>query len=273
MSLKKFLTSREFVKHLIAAILLIIIVIVITFQGLKKYTRHGQSTPVPDFFGLTISELEELALQKNLKFEIIDSIFFTDALPGTVVDQEPEAGFKVKENHTIFLTINSSQPEKVVLPKLTDISFRQVQVLAENCGIEIGNISYEPSEFNDLVLRVEQDSVEVFPGEMVLKGSRIDLIVGREGGNEATTLPDLTGIMLSDAKFLLTNSMLNMGVIIYDETVFTSEDSVNAMVWKQYPSTKNTKSVNLGTSVDLWFTTDTMKIEKPVLTDTEENIW
>lgn len=271
MSITKFLTSRQFVKHLIAAILLIIIVLVVTMQGLKTYTRHGQSNEVPDFSGLTISELDELTMQNNLKYEIIDSVYMTGALPGTVVDQEPEAGFKVKENHKIYLTINSSQPEKVTLPKLTDISFRQVQVLAENCGIEIGNISYEPSEYNDLVLRVEQDSMEVFPGDFVLKGSKIDLIVGREGGNESTFLPNLNGLLLPEAKQMLTASMLNTGAVIYDATVLTSEDSLISVVWKQYPSPKNTKLIFLGTSIDLWFTIDTLKIERPVLNETEEN--
>lgn len=271
MSITKFLTSRQFIKHLIAAILLLIIVLIATMQGLKIYTRHGQSNEVPDFSGLTISDLEELTRENSLKYKIIDSVYVTDALPGVVVDQEPEAGFKVKENHTIYLTINSNQPEKVILPKLTDISFRQVQVLAENWGIEIGNISYEPSEYNDLVLRVEQDSVEVFPGDFVLKGSKIDLIVGREGGNIDTPLPDLTGIYLTEAKQLLTGAMLNAGVVIYDETVITSEDSLISVVWKQYPSPKNTRFISPGTSIDLWLTTDTLKIERPVLNETEEN--
>lgn len=271
MSITKFLTSRQFVKHLIVAVLLIIIVLVLTMQFLKIYTRHGQSTAVPNYSGLTVSQLDELTRENNLKYEIIDSVFVTDALPGTVVDQEPEAGFKVKENHLVYLTINSIQPEKVILPKLTDISFRQVQVLAENCGIEIGNISYEPSEYNDLVLRIEQDSVEVFPGDFVLKGSKIDLIVGREGGNESTFLPDLSGKNLTDAKQTLTGAMLNTGVVIYDETVLKSEDSLMSVVWKQYPSPKNTKLIFLGTSIDLWFTTDTLKVERPVLNETEEN--
>lgn len=238
-------------------------------QVLKVYTRHGQSTPVPDFTGLTVAELEDLAREKNLKYEILDSVFVDDAKPGAVVDQEPEAGIGVKANHTIYFTINSVQPEKVILPKLTDISYRQVLVLAENMGIQIGGIRYEPSEYNDLVLRVEQDSVEVKQGDLVLKGSRIDLVVGREGGNIDTPLPDLTGMSLPLAKQLLTNAMLNTGVVIYDETVYSSEDSANAVIWKQYPSIKNTRFTSLGTMVDLWFTTDTLKIEVPVLNEFE----
>ncbi len=263
MSLKQFLTSKTFLKHLIAAAILVILILVITMQGLKMYTHHGEAYPVPDFTGLNIAEIRTAPQQGNFKFEIVDSVYVNDAAPGAVVDQEPEPGFRVKQNRTVFLTVNSSEPEKVALPKLTDISFRQAQVFAENSGIRIGIISYEPSEFNDLVLRVEQDSTELFPGEMLIKGSSVDLIVGRSRGNEATPLPDLTGVTINIARNMLNSAMLNMGVVIYDKNIVTSNDSLNAFVWKQYPSTRNTMQISLGSSVDLWLTTDSLKIEQP----------
>lgn len=260
MSLKNFLTSRVFVKQLILAIILVFIVLIITMQALKKYTHHGESFPVPVFIGLIGNEIENTAIQNNLKTEIIDSVYSIDALPGAVVDQEPEAGFRIKQNRTVFLTINSVEPEKVALPKLTDISFRQAQVLVENVGLLIGNISYEPSEFNDLVLRVELDSTAIKPGTLILKGGFIDLVVGRSVGNEETTLPDLTGFTVDEAKTLLTNAMLNMGVVIYDESVKTAEDSLSAVVWKQYPASNGIKQVNLGSAIDLWLTMNSEKL-------------
>lgn len=264
MSLTKFLTSRTFFKHLIFAIILVIVVIFIVLQGLKSYTRHGQSQAVPDFIGLTLEEIDNTAGNSHLKYEIVDSVYVSDARPGAVVDQEPEAGFRVKENRMVFLTINSSQPEKVLLPKLTDISFRQAQVLAENCGVEIDSISYQPSEFNGLVLKVEQNGNEISEGDLVLKGSRIDIVIGRAGGNEEIALPDVTGTNLELAKALLISSFLNVGATIFDGSVFSSEDSMNAVVWKQYPSIKNTRWIGSGTSVDLWLTADSTKIERPV---------
>ena len=240
-----------------------ILILLIVMQWLRIYTHHGQANAVPDFSGLSGDEIAATAIQNNLKYEIIDSVYDDSALPGAVVEQQPEAGFKVKQNRKIFLTINSTQRERVVLPKLTDISFRQAQVLAENSGISIGQISYEPSEFNDLVLRVQQDSILLNPGEQILKGSSVDLVLGRNHGNEETPLPDLTGVNISDAKAVLTNAMLNMGVLIYDETCETAEDSLNSFIWKQYPTIKNTKKINLGSSVDLWLTVDSMKITPP----------
>ncbi len=262
MSFKKFLVSRAFFVNLVLAIILVAIIIFFALQGLSSYTRHGQSNPVPDFFGLDQIAAKELAIQQNLKIVILDSVYSDEVKPGGVVEQVPAAGFGVKENRTIFLTINSTQKEQVVLPKLTEISFRQAQVLVENCGLLIGEISYQPSEYNNLVLKVEQDSVELFQDDLVLKGSLVNFVVGRDTENEETPLPNLKGENIEIAKNIITDAMLNFGVLIYDDTFLSAEDSVNATVWKQRPDINAGSFVRMGTSVDLWVTVDEEKINK-----------
>ena len=270
MSLKNFITSRVFLKHLILGILLVLIIIVFTLQRLKSYTRHGESFPVPNFEGLTINKLEGLADEYGLKYEITDSMHVTGAQPGVIVDQVPEAGSKVKRNRIVFLSINSTVPEKVILPKLTDISFRQAQGLIENCGLVLGNISYQPSEYNNLVLKVEQNTREIFQGDIILKGSSVDMVIGSSSsGNQDTPLPNLTGMTYAQAKDLLTMNMLNTGVLICDQTVISPEDTLNSIVWKQYPDIKNARIVSLGTSVDLWLTLDSLKIHQPAIQEVE----
>ena len=261
MSFTKFLKSRKFLTHLALAAAIAIILIVITMQGLKLYTRHGEANPVPDFEGMTIKEAVQTARRHELKLKVIDSLYVDEAPPGVIVDQVPEKNHKVKTNRTIFLTINSMEPEMVSLPRLTDISFRQAQVLIENSGLEIGQILYEPSEYNDLVLKVQIDSTDIKPGKQLPKGASVDLVVGRTQGNMDTPLPDVTGLTIEQADQALTDAMLNTGVFIYDESIVTEEDSINAVVWRQRPSPKITGTVKLGSSVDLWVTVDELKIE------------
>lgn len=260
MSLKKFLVSRTFFTHLIIAIAIVTGLLFITMQSIKKYTRHGQSNPVPDFTGLTQDEAAVEAQKHMLKIIVIDSVFTDKVDPGEVIEQVPNPGFGVKENRTVFLTINSTNKEKVVLPKLTDISFRQAQVLVENCGLQVGEIKYKPSEYNNLVLDVSQDSTMINEGDLLLKGSKIDFVVGRDSENEETTLPDLTGLKIEEAKELLTKAMLNFGVLIYDESFETAEDTLNAVIWQQRPDARAISSVDLGTSVDFWITVNEEKI-------------
>ena len=269
MSLKNFITSRTFLKHLLLAFLLVLLLIIITLQRLKSYTRHGEAFPVPNFKGLNVDEIEPIADENNLKYEVIDSMHVDGAEPGVVVEQVPEAGFKVKKNRVVFLTINSTVPEKVTLPKLTDISVRQAQGLIENCGLILGNITYQPSEYNNLVLKVVQGSKELTQGDIIIKGSSVDLVIGSSTGNQETPLPNLTGLTYAEAQALLTSQMLNTGVLIYDASIITPEDTLAALIWKQYPNFQNTRIVSLGTSIDLWLTLDSLKIQQPTLQVTE----
>lgn len=262
MSFTKFLTSRVFLRHSLVAAIVFIGLIALTLQGLKKYTRHGETYPVPDFSGLTLKEAEETAKQHNLRMVITDSTHARGVAPGAVVDQIPEFGFKVKENRTVFLTINSSMPEQVTLPKLTNISFRQAQVLIENCGLIMGKTIYKPSEYNDLVLMTMQDSLEVQPGDKLIKGSNVDLVVGRNRDNLTTDLPNLTGLSVILAKKTLSLAMLNTGVVIFDESIISSEDSLSAKVWKQSPNSNTSNTLKMGSSVDFWVTVDSLKLSE-----------
>ena len=61
MSLKDFILSKLFLKHLGYAVAIGIGILMITLLWLNIYTRHGQARPVPDFKGMTIEEVTLLA--------------------------------------------------------------------------------------------------------------------------------------------------------------------------------------------------------------------
>ncbi len=253
-------TSRIILIQIIIAAGILFLLIFITLKGLEIYTHHGQSNPVPDFRGMNQSEADKVARHHQMRIEVTDSVFIETAGAGTIVDQIPPPGHGVKENRTIFVSINSSQPEMVILPQLTDISYRQAQVLIENSGLEVGDISFRPSEYHNLVLEVQKDAMRVRSGQKIPKGSRLDIVLGRSQGNASTILPDLTGLTAEEAEQVLMNLLLNSGVIIYDSNIVTSADSLNARVWRQRPSPRTNSTINMGTSVDLWVTTDTLKL-------------
>ncbi|MFV0590429.1 MAG: PASTA domain-containing protein [Draconibacterium sp.] len=260
MSLKKFLVSRIFWINLLIAIVLVSAIIAVTLSSLKSYTHHGISYNVPNFSGMTFNEAKEVAGATLLKVELLDSVYDKTVQPGAVVDQVPKANQQVKEGRLIYLTINANEAEMVHIPKLTDISFRQAQVLLENCGLTIDSISYQPSEYTDLVLSAFQGEKELAEGDRLEKGSSVTLVVGQSRGNMETLLPDLKGLFFEEARTILTDARLNLGVVIYDPSISTQEDSLNARIWKQMPDNKLVQKVYLGSSVDLWLTVDTEKL-------------
>lgn len=272
MNIKRFLTSRTFLKHLSLSIGITLAAILFILTILKFYTRHGESYPVPDLYGLTEDEFSRVLQKSGLRYEITDSTYMEEVVAGGVIDQVPEAGHQVKHNRIIFLTINSVAPEQVPVPRLTDISLRQSLSQLETSGLLPGEITYRPSEFHNLVLQATINGTEAKAGEFVSRGTRVDLVVGTGDNQEAVYLPDVKGLTLQMARQILSESMLNVGAVIYDASVVNRYDSINARVWRQHPDITVTSLVNTGSSIDLWVSLDESRFSGSGLEDNGKSI-
>lgn len=272
MSLKNFLKSKTFALHLSLICLVCIILLLLTTTFLSLYTHHGKVYEVPNFTGLTQTEAHRVAQNSKTRLSIIDSLYVPDSEPGTIIGQYPVAGYRIKQNRTIFLTIAASIPELVDVPRVTDISLREAMTRLETAGLVVSQIIYKPSEFINLVLELQHDGIKVNANEKLPKGTVVTLTVGKGLSNEHASVPSVIGESLKDAEALLYNSSMNIGVLVYDESVINAEDSLNALIWKQNPAANN--NVELGYSIDLWLTIDSSKIQvdEDIREEAEEEI-
>ncbi len=252
MGLKQFFTSKIFLKHIGLALAITLVLAWLAMLVMSVYTNRGESFPTPDFSGKTIEEAEDLADDQGVRFLIEDSVYRKDVSPGIVLRQTPLAGHKVKPGRKVYLTVSAAYPEQVEIPKLTDVSLRQARVLLESKGFAMGSVEYRPSEFNDLVLDAKYSGQSIFPGSRIDNGATIDLVVGRNLSNSETLIPDLTGLSLESATSALSAKSLNVGVVLYDPSVLTSDDSLKSRVIKQSPVADSTSVVSQGSLVDLW---------------------
>ena len=256
MKFLQFITSKLFIKHLAISVGVLIALILITLLGLRIYTHHGQTIEVPDLTGYTIDEAREMTKAKELRFDLVDSVYNNERKKGTVIDQNPPAGFQVKKNRRILITSNAFNPEKVNMPNVVGVSHRQAKSMLKSVGLEVGKLIHVPDIAINNVLRQQLDNKEVAPGAMVEKGTKVDLVLGSGLSNERTGVPDLFEFTYMEARDRLLRAALNVGATIYDESVETDKDSARAKVWRQYPSYKENKLIRLGTSVDLWLSID-----------------
>jgi beta-lactam-binding protein with PASTA domain len=263
MDLLKFLISKLFFKNLFLAVAISFFLLLITFLGLRIYTRHGQALSVPDLRGLYESEVMELLLEKELRYEIVDSIYNKEYERGAVVDQNPPPEFQVKKGRTIFLTINAIIPEMTRMPNMVGVSLRQARSIVKTAGLRIGRLSYVPDIAVNNVLQQKYNGSVIEEGDSIPKGAVIDLVLGRGLSDDKTAAPDLIGLPLSAAVDKITIRYLNLGAIIYDGTVENEEDSTNAFIWKQRPVFDNETLLNLGSAVDIWLTVDSTKLPLP----------
>jgi beta-lactam-binding protein with PASTA domain len=260
MSLKEFFLSKIFLKNIGLAAIILIVVITILLLWLNIYTRHGQAKPVPDFFGLTIQETDALAKKSKMKYQIIDSVYTTLVLRGCVAEQNPKPGFKVKKWRTISLTINAFRPEMVAMPNLINLPLRQANSLIESSGLVIGKKSYKPDLSIDIVLSQLHDGKEITSGDSLVKGSIVDLVLGKGYSNQTTSVPDLLGMTLEEATDRINGTSLNLGAFNFDNSIKTTEDSLKAFVYMQKPEFIEDATIQYGRFMYLWLTLDSLKL-------------
>ncbi len=235
----------------IAAVILIVIVGVFIFKAwLSSYTNHGVSIEVPDFQNLSISEAQILAEQKNINLTVVDTVFDDTKKGNVIVATKPSAGGFVKEQRTIYATVNSSSPLMVRMPKLVNMSLRQAQINIEAAGLTLGNIDYVPGRANDYVLEAKYKNKPILAGTKIPKRSRINLVVEKGGGGggfvQDYIVPNLIGKTYSEASGTISNLGAGINAIFDSRFPYrTSADSLNAIVWKQSPAADSLSSVDV----------------------------
>jgi beta-lactam-binding protein with PASTA domain len=272
MSFKKFIFSKLFLKHLGLAFIIAFGVIMLLLLWLNIYTRHGQARPVPNFIGLNMEETARLAKKSRMNYQIIDSVYTSLVPRGCVAEQNPVAGFKVKKWRNIALTINAFRPEMVAMPNLVDLPLRQAIALIESSGLKMGKLIYKPDLSIDVVLSQLHNSKEIAEKDSLQKESVIDLVLGKGLSNRRTSVPNLIGLTLDPATNRILSTSLNLGTYIYDNTIRTADDTLKAFVYKQNPESLEDATLQIGSSIYLWLTVDSLKLPVDstliILTDT-----
>jgi len=254
-----FLKSKVFFKQIAISICIVILLITIVLFGLKLYTRHNVFYEVPELFGVELTQAEDIAKAENLHIKIVDSIFVKNTTPGTILEQYPKAGVKVKKHRNVSVTICSSKPESIPFPNLKNIAYRQTLNTLLNLGFNIGEIKYKEYKHKNLVLGLRYKNDSITPGSMIEKGSYIDLIVGK-GNNNTVLIPLLLKKTVKEANNILHYSYLNVGRIYYDKTVKTEKEKRFAKIWKQSPAYDKDKNLDVGQSITLWATLDSTRL-------------
>jgi len=243
----------RFIKSVLLNLFLVAIAIYllvwIAAQALSVYTRHGQSLTLPNLKGLKMEEVEQILLEKKLRYVITDTVF-VDKLPKlAVAEQNPVPNSKVKEGRIIYLSINSDASATVIMPNLINSSLRYAESVLNGMGLKLGAVTYKPDIAQNAVLDQLWNGQSLQPGVKLTKGSTIDLLVGDGSGGALVSIPNLTGLNVQDATKLIESSLLSLGTIVYDGP---AKDSLRAVVKRQNPPFKEGETMRSGEIVDLF---------------------
>ena len=231
-------------------------------------TNHGDTITVPNLIGMELKDIDEFLSDRDLRYEILDdSSYSSEYPPYSILQQNPSENEKVKENRKIYLTLNSSIPPKIKMPKIINGSVKNAQLILKSYDLKLGEITYVPDMARNAVLKMFIEGDSVSENDLVLKGSIVDLEVGNGLGNQIFDRPDLINLDLEEARFTIIGSGLRLGNIIYQDSGYYNNkildeegNEIFEKVWvnpgkvfRQSPI-KSTK-VKIGRRINLWIVT------------------
>ena len=253
------------VTNLLIAVGIGIVALVALLLSLRTYTEHGVEIEVPVITELYLEEARLILESEGLHIEVIDSTYSTKVPLGTIVEQNPSAGSKVKNGRTVYVIQNAQMRRPVILPELRDMSLRQAQTTLSTLGLVVDSIAYEPSTYRDIVLDIRMGDSIMNAGARLEEGSKILLIVGRGQGTEEVSVPSVIGKPLDEARSWLMAHALTVGIVEYDIPP-TEENKQLYIVYSQSPAIGTV--VVEGSNINLKLSLD---IEKTVTADNEQD--
>jgi beta-lactam-binding protein with PASTA domain len=252
MNLKPFFKSNTvggfFANVGIAFSLIAVVAITYFYIYLPNVTNHGKSIPVPDLTGLTMEEAEKLLAEKTLRIAVNDSAYLEDADPLSILKQFPKTGEEVKENRTIYVSINRTTPTTLPVPDLVDRSLINAEVVLKSNELRIGNIYYEASPFRNLVTEMRHKGQVILAGTRIFKGATIDLVVGDGNRPADFVVGNLIGDAYKTALLKLSGWNLHLGTVEIPDGQDTT--GIIPYVYKQVPLPGD--SVRIGEPIHLW---------------------
>ena len=175
----KFIFSKAFLKQIILSLIIIVFLTFFTLKWLKSYTNHGITIKVPDLVGLSLNDANKILQKNKLVYKIQDSTNYNPKFKaGAIIEQEPMAGFKVKENRKIYLILNPMDYKKIPFPDVIRKTFRQAKPSLESLGFKIGDIIYEDDLGKNEIIEVRFKNKKILPSDLIRKTSVIDIVLG-----------------------------------------------------------------------------------------------
>ena len=174
-----FLRSRTFLIQLGLALVAVFLFCFLALQWLKSTTNHGEFVEVPDFSKMSVMEMRKVAEEVGLRYEVLDSTNYNPDYPRfSILEQNPPAGSKVKDNRKIYFTVNPSGYKKVTVPNIIQVTQRNATSMLRAVGLDVQRVTYIDELGKNMVYNMKYKGKYVKPGDKLPKTSKLELICG-----------------------------------------------------------------------------------------------
>ena len=180
-----FLKSKTFLIQLGLALAVTVLLVFLLLGWLKSTTNHGEFVEVPDFSKMSVMDMRKAIDEAELRYEVLDSANYNPDYPRfSIIDQNPKAGTKVKQDRKIYLTVNPSGYKKVTVPNVIQVTQRNASSMLRAVGLDVERTTYIDQIGKDMVYYVKFKGKQISPGDKLPKTSKVELVCGNGGTGE-----------------------------------------------------------------------------------------
>lgn len=161
------------------ALLVTIVLVFLVLRWLNNTTNHGEFVEVPDFSKMSVMDMRKSVEESSLRYEVLDSANYNPDYPRfSIIEQNPKAGEKVKENRMIYFTVNPSGYKKVTVPNIIQVTQRNAASMLRAVGLDVERVSYRNELGKDMVYFIKYKGKQIKPGDKLPKTSKVELVCG-----------------------------------------------------------------------------------------------
>ncbi len=242
-----FLKEKKFYLNLLIIVLLSIVLLWLTFKLLNSYTRHDKVYTMPDFVGQDFKQVKH-EHSRDFNFILIDSVYPKGQQPGSIYQQDPLPGSKIKRGRNVYAIIVAVTPEKTTMPNVKGISLREAIGRLESSGLDVDHLEYVTYDYKNNIIDQYYLGAPIAQGTELVKGSKIMLRVGIGSDKSNVKVPNLIGKSADETKKLLNLAGLNIGVETHEDN-----DSIQYLCVRRMSPGPSSGAVKPGTYVDVWY--------------------
>jgi len=237
-------------KWVIWALVVVILASASVF-GLVYFFKVYTEVPivkVPNLVEKEFSEAEDIAAQQGLNLEKSEeAVFHNDIEEGYIVTQEPKPGERIKQTRNVVVTV-SKGPKIVELPDFNNRPLREAEVILDNLGLSLQEVSYEYSEQYRENYIISQSPE---PGSETEINTQVELVVSKGPQPIMVTMPSLLGVDKERAFNLIQRNGLKVGKLNYGESTRYEEGLIMNQQYEAGENVPENSTVDLGISTGL----------------------
>ncbi len=150
----------------------------LSYLLLDVWTGHGDERTVPNVIGKQFEAGKSLLNNNDLKVIISDSVFDNPAAPGTIIDQNPHEGARVKNGRDIYVTIIAFTPKLIVVPNLETSGQQAIERFRAMGVHNLDTVMVVAEDRVGLVLGATYNGHQLHKGDKIPVNAHVTLTIG-----------------------------------------------------------------------------------------------